>query len=101
MRLTVIVHHLVQVFTGNSHVVGQIVVTGGDNNLFGPVFIMVVAPVNRAHLKASICAGDRSHALVLTHFQPIMLGHIAVILQGLMTVGLLVGGGKGNVANFQ
>ncbi len=101
MRLAVVMENLGQVFAGDAYPVGQVVIAGGHHQLARAVLVPALVAVHGGHAEVAVRAGDGLHALVLADIQLVVRGHVAVVLQRLVTRGLRVGGGERDVADHQ
>src|ERR1700676_582349 len=101
VRLAVVVRHFGQLFARQTELVGEIVISGGDDHLASAIVMRTSGAVSRRDAETSILAHDRLDPFVLTNIKLIMLGDFAVILESLFTSWLLVGSSEWNVANLK
>ena len=95
MRVVVVVLDLGEVFAGDVHHVGQVVVAGGDDDFARGVAVLAAEVVAGADGEVEVLAGDGFDALVRADVELVVLGDLAVVLEGLIAGGLGVGLGKG------
>ncbi len=57
--------------------------------------------IRRVDGEVAVGAVDPIDVFVLPHVESVVLGYLAVVLQGLVAVRLLVGAGEGHVADLQ
>src|ERR1035437_6744737 len=100
-RVEVVMMDLAEVFAGNVEVVGQVVVAGGDDQLAGMNRASAAKAVHCVHGESAVTALDPLHAMILADVQFIVVRPTPVILERLVAVGLGVGAGKGDAADFQ
>lgn len=101
MRLVVVVADLVEVFAGDAEVVGQIVVAGCHDEPAGAVLEFAAETVGGVDGEVAFAAGDSIDVFVLTHVEAVVIGDLAVVLEGFAAVGLLIGAGEGHVADLE
>jgi len=101
MRIDVIVVDLAEILAGDAHVVGQIVIARRKGQLAGLESAGAAETVDDMDRESAVGASDALHAMVLAHVELVVGGDQAVILQRLVAVGLGIGTGKGNVADFE
>jgi len=101
MRLTVVVKHLRQIFTGNIEEVRQVVVSGRDDQFAGVVIVDSSQPIGGSDLEIAVPPIHRLHPLVLCDRQTIVLRNLAVILERFLTCGFLIGSAERDVANLE
>ena len=88
MRFAIVVKHFVQVFAGDTDLVGEIVVASSDHDLARPVVVNGAVPVGGGHPELAVLARNRLHPLVLPDVQMIVLGDPAIIFQRFQASGL-------------
>src|SRR5271157_2866307 len=101
MRLAVVVHDLGQFFARNVHVVRPVVVAGGEDELARVVYALTSVKIGGVHDKLVVAAFHLQHRFVLADVELVVLGALSVILERFLARWLLVGAGKGNVADLQ
>src|SRR6202041_339966 len=101
MRIVVVVVDLAQVLAGNAHVIGQIVVAGGNGEFARLKRAGAAEPVFGVHREGEVCAAHPLDQVVLVNVELVIRSNQPVILQRLITTGLGVGTGKRNVADLQ
>src|SRR6266480_4370570 len=101
MRLPKIVRYFGQVLAGYLQQVGQIVISGRDNNLAGAIVEDAVRAVRGSNVEVSILPSDRLDPLILVNVQLVMLGDAAVVLQRLLPRGLEMSCVEWDLADFQ
>ena len=100
MGLVVVMLYLAEIFTGDSKIVRQVVVAGGDDKLARAMLQGAAKPVRGVDGKVAVAAADLVDVFVLPDVELIVLGDFTVILQSLVAIGLLVWTGEGHVADF-
>src|SRR5438067_2642841 len=98
MRLAIIMMNFRQILTGNMQMVGQIVISGGHDYLAGAVIVDAAITISGGDAEVVVLASNRLHPLVLAYVQAMMLGNLAVVLQGFLTRRLLMGSAERHVA---
>lgn len=97
----IIVLDLGEIFAGNAEVVGKVIVAGGDDELACAMDEFAAELVGGVDGEVTIGAGYLVDVFVLADVEPVVLGYLAVVLEGLGTGGLLVGRGEGHVADLE
>ena len=90
-----------EVFAGDVEVVGQVVVAGGDDELAGAKFGGAVEAIGDLDAEIAVAAFYAGYVAVLQDMDGVVLGDLAVILEGFVARGLLVGAGERYVADFE
>src|SRR6266852_3270483 len=67
MRFTIVMEDLRKVFAGDADLVGEVVITGGDNDLAGAVIMDVSLTIGGCHSKVPVFAVDGLHPVVLAN----------------------------------
>src|SRR6266852_1679507 len=101
MSFTIVVEDLGKVFARGADLVGEVVITGGDNDLAGAVVVDVSLTIGGCHSKVPVFAVDRFDPVVLANLQLVMLGGTAVVLEGFLASGLHQRGGERDLADLE
>ena len=97
----VVVLYLAETFAGNSEVVGQIVVSRRDDQFARAVCEGTTEAIQSVDGKVAVRAYDLLDPFVLMDVEVVVFGNLAVVLEGLVAIGLLVGAGEGHVADLE
>ena len=90
MSLGVIVRNLRQIFAGQTELIGEVVVSGGDDHFAGVIVVRTAGAVGGGNTEVSVFAHHCLDPLVLPNVEMVMLGDLAVVLKSLFASGLLV-----------
>ena len=90
-----------QILAGQAELIGEIVVSGGDDHFAGMVIARPSGAVGGGDAEFPVFAHDGFNPLVLANVEPVMLGDLAVVLESLLARGLLVRRGEWDLANFK
>jgi hypothetical protein len=101
VRIVVVMLHLAELFAGDVEFVGQVVVSGGEDELARAVSEWASEAVGGVDGELVVVAGDALDRLVGAQVERVVLGDLAVVFERLRAAGLLVGGGEGDVADLQ
>src|SRR5262249_49168012 len=101
MRLAIVVKHLGQVFSRYLKLVGEVVISGRNDDLARAVVVDSAGTVGGGDAKVAIIPGDRLHPLILADVKLVVLRDPAVVLKRFLPCGLLVGGVERNVADLE
>ena len=85
----IVVLDLGEIFAGDAEVVGEIVVAGGDDELVGAMDELASELVGGVDAEVAVGAGDSVDVFVLADVEFVVLGDLAVVLEGLGACGLL------------
>src|ERR1041385_863148 len=90
-----------QVFSGNIHFVGTIIVSSGDDYLSTAIIEHSSQPITCSDVKGIVLAHYCFHALILSHIKFVVFSSFAVVLQRLEAVGLGISATEREIADFQ
>lgn len=101
MRFVIVMLDLGKIFAGNAEVVWQVIVAGGDDELAGAMDEFASELVGGLNGEVAIGTGYVVDVFVLADVEAVVLGDLAVVLEGLGAGRLLVGRGEGHVADLE
>src|SRR5580698_5661363 len=101
MRVVVIVVHLAEVFARNAEIVGQVVITGGDDELAGAKDIRTAEAIPDVNRERAIRALHPRHMPVLPDVEFVKACYLTVVLESFVPGRLGIGTGKRDVADFE
>src|SRR5690242_18520263 len=101
MRFTIVVGYLGQILASNIHIVGKIVVAGGDDKLARMMDAGGVRSIDGVNAEVTISTFDAVDAMVLAYVEGVMIGHLAVVLQRFTSIRLLIGTAERNIADLK
>src|ERR1700760_72052 len=101
MRLMIVVLNLVEALAGNSKIVRQIVVAGGDDKLACAKLQHSAKAIHGVNDEVAIAAVDALDVFILANVQAVVLRNFAVVLQGFIPIGFLIWTGEGHVADLK
>src|SRR6266849_5365979 len=101
MRLTIVMENFGEVFSRCAQEIGQIVISGCDDDFAGAVIMDPTGAVGGGDSKVPVFPSHRLYPLVLEDVQAVMLGNASIVFERFLARGLLVGSVEGDVANFQ
>src|SRR5579872_7087262 len=101
VRLLVIVQDLILIFAGDAEEIGDVVVSGGEDDLLRPVDVVASAAIGCGDFEGAVGTGDVVDALILVDVELIVVGDAAVVFQGFGTAGLFGQAGHGDVADLE
>src|SRR3954454_20881849 len=90
MSLAIVMNNLVEILTGDTQLVRNVVVAARENNLPGPITVPPGIVRLSANLKIAVRALETQHTLVLMNVQFVVIGNTPVVLQAFSTSRLLV-----------
>jgi len=99
--IVVVVADFAQVFTGNTHYVGKVVVTGGDGEIAGVKCAGTAELIYGVHGEIACGAGDAIDEVILADIELVEGGNLTVVLKRLIAEGLGIGAGKRNAADLE
>ena len=101
MWFAIVMEDFGQIFAGDIHQIGPIVISDGDDDLAARIVKDAAQAVARRDVEIIVRAHHSFNPLILPQIELVVLGHLAVVLERFQPVGLGIRSGERYVADFQ
>ena len=101
MRIGEIVRDVREIFAGNVHEIGAIVIASGEDDFAGCVVLRISIGIASADTECAIAAGDGLDGFVEAQFEGVVIGGAAIVFEGFGARGFCFRGGERKIADFE